>query len=232
VFDVESRQPSKTLIIAHVSPHIQDSAHSVSTLSYASPFKTAPPKPRGPAPYNPADPRTWDHDKTVEWLTARFTKAARTRQLSAYKLKEKEAAMKKKKLRPLDPDAPLRLAVDIGKLCPPGMTARNYGAMYSIEFVQRCLQAGNVGGDITPEVVKNVGGDVIAELTHAILVAKTKLRREIMKSRKGVAEDTYGTLFFLSLAGVSFISELNRHTLPTSRRLSVEHDSWNRYSQA
>ncbi len=61
VFDVESRQPSKTMIIAHVSPHLQDSTHSVSTLSYASPFNTSPPKPRGPAPYNPTDPRTWNH---------------------------------------------------------------------------------------------------------------------------------------------------------------------------
>ncbi|KAI0821454.1 P-loop containing nucleoside triphosphate hydrolase protein [Irpex lacteus] len=199
VFDVESRQPSKTLIIAHVSPHIQDSAHSVSTLSYASPFKTAPPKPRGPAPYNAADPRTWDHDKTVEWLTAQFTKAAKARRAHAHKLKEQEAAKKRKKLTPLDNNTPVTLAVDIEKLCPPGMTARNFGAMYSIEFVQRCLEARNInaGKEVTADVVKNIGGDVIAQLTYTILVAKTKSRREIMKSRKTVNVDkTYGTCIF------------------------------------
>ncbi|KAI0347911.1 P-loop containing nucleoside triphosphate hydrolase protein [Trametopsis cervina] len=173
VFDVEARTPSKTIIIAHVSPHIQDSVHSVNTLSYASPFKTAPPKPRGPAPYNPSDPRTWDHEQTVKWLTGQFTKAART-------------------LRPLDPNAPLKLAVDVDRLCPEGMTARNFGAMYSTEFVQRCLEAGNIGGDVTTSVVKNIGGDIIAELTYLILTAKTKLRKEIMKSRKVISEEVYG----------------------------------------
>ncbi|KAI0087142.1 P-loop containing nucleoside triphosphate hydrolase protein [Irpex rosettiformis] len=195
VFDVESRQPSKTLIIAHVSPHIQDSAHSVSTLSYASPFKTSPPKPRGPPPYNAADPRTWDHIRTTEWLTTQFTKAAKARRAHAYKLKAQDAAKKGKKLPSLDDDAPVELAVDVEKLCPPGMTARNFGGMYSIEFVQRCLEAKNpnAGKEVTTSVVKNIGGDVIAELTYAILVAKTKSRREIMKSRKVVnADETYG----------------------------------------
>ncbi|KAI0684847.1 P-loop containing nucleoside triphosphate hydrolase protein [Cytidiella melzeri] len=193
IFDVESRQPSKTIIIAHVSPHIQDSAHSVNILSYASPFKTSLPKPQGPAPYNPADPRTWNHDQTVEWLTKQFTKAARARQVQAYKLKEREAAKKSKKLPPFDASSPVTLAVDVGKLCPEGMTARNFGAIYFIDFVQRCLEAGKVGGDITPTVVKSISGDVIGELTHMILVAKTKLRRDIMKSRNTIAaKDTYG----------------------------------------
>lgn len=160
---------------------------------------TAPPKPRGPAPYNPADPRTWDHDKTVEWLTAQFTKAAKARRAHAYKLKEKDAAKKGKKVAPLDNNAPVVLAVDVEKLCPPGMTARNFGAMYSIEFVQRCLEARNInaGKEVTADVVKNIGGDVIAQLTYTILVAKTKSRREIMKSRKTVNVDkTYGACTF------------------------------------
>ena len=92
----------------------------------------------------------------------------------------------------------------VEKLCPPGMTARNFGGMYSIEFVQRCLEARNLnaGKEVTVEVVKNIGGDVIAELTYAILVAKTKSRREIMKSRKVVnVEETYGTCLQVHFMG-------------------------------
>ena len=79
IFDVESRQLSRAVVIAHVSPHIQDSVHSVSTLSYAAPFKTAPPKPRGPAPYDAADPRTWTHEHARAWFAENFLEHARER---------------------------------------------------------------------------------------------------------------------------------------------------------
>ena len=39
LFDPENIQPSRTLIVAHASPHIQDAGHSVSTLGYAEPFR-------------------------------------------------------------------------------------------------------------------------------------------------------------------------------------------------
>ncbi|KAI0343458.1 P-loop containing nucleoside triphosphate hydrolase protein [Trametopsis cervina] len=177
VFDVESRQPSKTIILAHVSPHIQDSVHSVSTLSYASPFKTSPPKPRGPAPYNAADPRTWNHEQTVNWLTEEFTQRARARHQNLHKD---------------DSDAAVTLAVDVTKLCPEGMTAKHLGAMYTTQFVQRCLECGNIGEDITPEVIKISSAEVMGSLSFLILRAKTKLRTNIMKSRKAVSLDTYG----------------------------------------
>ncbi|KAI0944083.1 hypothetical protein AcV7_002001 [Taiwanofungus camphoratus] len=179
IFDVESRQASKTLIIAHASPHIQDSMHSVNTLSYASPFKTSP-----PAPYDPADPRTWDHDHTMQWLTAEYTKRARRRQAAAYKVKEKEAERRGEKLRPLDPNAPVQLAVHVDGLCPGDMTAGYFGRMHTAEFVQRCLEVANLGEEVTTDVVRNVSVEVVGALYYLMLSAKTKTQNEIMKSRK------------------------------------------------
>jgi kinesin family protein 2/24 len=48
IFDIESRQPSKALIIAHVSPHIQDSVHSYVFLPYSP---SARQRLVGPTPY-------------------------------------------------------------------------------------------------------------------------------------------------------------------------------------
>jgi len=119
------------------------------------------PKPRGPAPYNAADPRTWDHEQTFKWLTGEFTKRARSRQLQSHKLKEEAAARLGKTVPPLDTTAPVKLAVDVDKLCPEGMTARHFGAMYVREFIQLALEVGNIGGEITPEVVKNTAAEVM-----------------------------------------------------------------------
>lgn len=195
IFDPESRQPTKTLIIAHVSPHIQDATHSVNTLSYASPFKTAPPKPRGPAPYNPDDPRTWDHARTKKWLTDEFTKRAKARNAPAQKLKEQDVARKgvKAGLKAADKETPVQLAVHVDQLCPEGMTARNYGAMYSTDFIQRCLEARNLDNeDARPDVVRNTAAEVIGTLTYMIVTAKTKGRKAIMKSRKTLTLEAYG----------------------------------------
>lgn len=166
--------------------------HSVNTLSYAAPFKTAPPKPRGPAPFDAADPRTWDHAQTVSWLTDEFTKRARTRIAAAHKVNAQRAARLGKKLKPLDPAAPVPLPVDVGALCPAGMTAKHYGAMYTTDFVQRCLEAARPDPEFTPHVVKGIAAEVVGQLYYLILSAKTRKRRNIMKSRKVVDLDTYG----------------------------------------
>ncbi|KAJ7248978.1 P-loop containing nucleoside triphosphate hydrolase protein [Mycena rebaudengoi] len=39
IFDRKTSRPTRTVVIAHVSPHIQDAEHSANTLGYASPFK-------------------------------------------------------------------------------------------------------------------------------------------------------------------------------------------------
>ncbi|KAJ7803795.1 P-loop containing nucleoside triphosphate hydrolase protein [Mycena olivaceomarginata] len=193
IFDIESRQPSKALIIAHVSPHIQDSVHSTNTLSYAAPFKTVPPKPRGPAPYDAEDPRTWDHAKTVEWLTAQFTKRAlKTRQVD-WNVKAKAAKLAGKTLKPLEAPAPgqLDLGVDILKICPEGYTAKNLGTLYTPQFVQRCLEARS-GEALTTDRLKNAAVDMIGNLFYLIITAKSRKRNEIMKSRKKIAVEAYG----------------------------------------
>ncbi|KAF8143350.1 P-loop containing nucleoside triphosphate hydrolase protein, partial [Mycena galopus ATCC 62051] len=194
IFDIESRQPSKAMIIAHVSPHIQDSVHSTNTLSYAAPFKTVPPKPRGPAPYDAEDPRTWDHAKTVEWLTAQFTKRAVKSRQAEYNVKVKAAKLAGKKLRPLEEPAPgqLDIGVDVLTICPPGSTAKNLGMLYTPQFVERCLEARR-GEALRVDALKSTSLDVIGTLFYLILTAKTKKRNEIMKSRKKlVVEDAYG----------------------------------------
>ncbi|EPQ55331.1 P-loop containing nucleoside triphosphate hydrolase protein [Gloeophyllum trabeum ATCC 11539] len=197
IFDIESRQQSKAIIIAHVSPHIQDSVHSVNTLSYASPFKTAPPKPRGPAPYDPQDPRTWNHEQTVSWLKEEFIKRAKQRKQSEWNMQAKKAAKEGKKLKPLDPNLPVNTIIDVDKLCPGEMTAMNYAKMYVAEFVERCLQAARKEGDPPlsqsyATVVKGISAEVAGQLYYLVLTAKTRKRTAIMKSRKTLeVKDTY-----------------------------------------
>lgn len=172
--------------------------HSINTLSYAAPFKTSPPKPRGPAPYDAADPRTWDHAQTHAWLTKQFDERAKARRQAAWNVKAKEAAIRGKKLRLLDPSdlEGLPLPVDVDKLCPPGLTAKNFGSMYTMEFVGKCLEAKPAGEDVyrfEGDFVKNSSVEVIGQLFYLILSAKTRTRNAIMKSRKKLTEaDTYG----------------------------------------
>ncbi|KAJ7141112.1 P-loop containing nucleoside triphosphate hydrolase protein [Mycena epipterygia] len=194
IFDIESRQPSKAMIIAHVSPHIQDTIHSTNTLSYAAPFKTVPPKPKGPAPYDAQDPRTWTHDKTVEWLTAQFTNRAMKSRQAEWNVKAKHAKLAGKTLPPLENPIPgqLDLGVDVSKICPAGSTAKNLGVLYTPQFVQRCLEARS-GEALTLDQVKSTSVDIIGKLFYLILTAKTRKRNEIMKSRKKlVIEAAYG----------------------------------------
>ncbi|KAF7305743.1 Kinesin-like protein [Mycena chlorophos] len=194
IFDIESRQPSKAMIIAHVSPHIQDTVHSTNTLSYAAPFLTIPPKPRGPVPYDAEDPRTWDHDKTIEWLTKYFTKLARKSQLAEWKVKARAAELAGRRLKPLPEDAPVDIGVDVLKICPPGSTAKNLGTLYTPQFVEACLAARTASDDkLTQDQLKMRAVDVIGNLFYLILTAKTRKRNEIMKSRKKlVTNDVYG----------------------------------------
>lgn len=205
IFDIESRQPSKTLIIAHVSPHIQDTVHSVNTLSYASPFKTAPPKPRGPAPYDAADPRTWNHEQTVAWLTQEFAKRQRARIAHAQKVRvEKAAKAGTKAPLPYDPAAPVAPVVDVSRLCPPGMTARHFGQLYTTEFVQRVLACARVDREFTAGVVKNMAAEVGGALYYLILSAKTRTRRAVMQSRKVVdLAAVYGDTPYATVPGTS-----------------------------
>ena len=89
-------------------------------------------------------------------------------------------------------EEPLQLAVDVDRLCPPGMTAKHYGALYTTEFVQLCLDAANPAREVTRDVVRSHAAEVVGGLFYLILTAKTRGRREVMKRRKGVALEAYG----------------------------------------
>ncbi|KAK0448636.1 P-loop containing nucleoside triphosphate hydrolase protein [Armillaria borealis] len=184
IFDVKSRQPSKAVIIAHVSPHIQDSIHSTNTLSYATPFRTVPAKPRGPLAYDSEDPRTWDQAQTHAWLTNEFAKHA-----AAEKIQGEEADFAANALASLDEC--LDLGLDIDKACPEGYTARNLRALYTTEFVERCLAARTEGTE-DMGILKNRAAEVIGQLFYLIMSAKTRTRTQIMKTRKKVKMQAYG----------------------------------------
>jgi kinesin family member 2/24 len=208
IFDIETRQLSKTIVIAHVSPHIQDSVHSTSTLGYAAPFKTTPPKRRGPAPYDAADPRTWDHAQTVEWFTQEF-------------------AAKAQEQKPATRDD----VVDVGVLCPGEMTARHFGKMTTPEFVARCLGAvkpdfavadtTSGGGDDlwTTNELKELAATVVGSLFYLLLSAKTKKRNEVMRMRKGVGDidEAYGKSSVLPISG--HIEKARMHRCGAQRRI-------------
>ncbi|CEL52682.1 Diatom spindle kinesin 1 OS=Cylindrotheca fusiformis GN=DSK1 PE=2 SV=1 [Rhizoctonia solani AG-1 IB] len=64
VFDVEATRHCKTVVIAHVSPHLADASHSSNTLTYVSPFRVAMASQAtdselSPATWSNADFRTW-----------------------------------------------------------------------------------------------------------------------------------------------------------------------------
>lgn len=153
-----------------MSPHIQDSVHSVSTLGYAAPFKTAPPKPRGPAPYDASDPRTWTHDQTRAWFAAEFAAYARER-------------------KGADADVPL----DLARLLPAGMLATHLGRVPTTEFVNRVLEARTAAAGWTADEIKEMGATVVGSLWYLLLTAKTRKRNAVMKSRNALKEATaYG----------------------------------------
>ena len=85
-----------------------------------------------------------------------------------------------------DPAAPVAPVVDVAQLCPPGMTARHFGQLYTTEFVQRVLAAARVDREFTASVVKNMAAEVGGTLYYLILSAKTRKRRAVMQSRKVV----------------------------------------------
>ncbi|EED82646.1 predicted protein [Postia placenta Mad-698-R] len=190
ISDPEARRTPRTLVIAHVSPHIQDATRSFNTLAYAAPFRIAPPRPRGSAPYDAADPRTWDTAHTRAWLTDEFTQRTRTRTVANYKVRAKTAARRGQTLPPPGLGPAAKPAVDIARLCPESMTATHFARMYTVEFVQRCLEAASDSPEATPDILRNAAEDVMGTLTYLLLAAKTRTRNSIMKSRKKLALDS------------------------------------------
>ncbi|KAG8732925.1 hypothetical protein FRC11_010064 [Ceratobasidium sp. 423] len=65
VFDVEATRHCKTVVIAHVSPHLADSSHSNNTLTYVSPFRVTTVS----QPTNSEEsPATWSNEDFRAWV--------------------------------------------------------------------------------------------------------------------------------------------------------------------
>jgi kinesin family member 2/24 len=157
-------------------------------------------KPRGPVPYDAKDPRTWDHEATRNWLLAKFTKLAEASREAERRVQAKRPQVRKK-TEGARSDVLPDILVDIDKLCPPGLTGRNLGALYTREFVERCLDSrppdpsGKAHSKLTTDTLKTRAVTVIGELFYLTLTAKTMKRNAIMKSRKTLDLDrVYGTI--------------------------------------
>ncbi|CAE6504287.1 unnamed protein product [Rhizoctonia solani] len=72
VFDVEATRHSKTVIIAHVSPHLADASHSNNTLTYVSPFRVTTTSQS--AASSEASPAAWSNEGFCEWVAKTSSK--------------------------------------------------------------------------------------------------------------------------------------------------------------
>jgi kinesin family protein 2/24 len=151
----------------------------------------------GPAPYDAEDPRTWDHDATIAWLTAQFTE--RTQEFRWIAAASKASAQEE-----------IDLGVDINKICPAGSTAKNLGMLYTPQFVERCLEART--GALKPDELKLVATETIGCLFYLILVGKHKKRNEIMHTRKEVVGNSYGMGFIGRLVNNISLVVRRRHS--------------------
>lgn len=166
-----------------MSPHLHDSAHSVSTLSYASPFKVSIPKRKGPKPYDPKDPRTWDTERTVSWLYGEFLALARKR------AGVEEA---KAEVDPVEPE--IVVSIDPTALCPSPKGGKHLSRLYCGEWVTACLEA---------SVVKPLDKDKQIVVTKDALevycsfgllwsLARTRTRKAVLTNRNILSDEDLG----------------------------------------
>ncbi|KAF8706777.1 TRAFAC class myosin-kinesin ATPase superfamily Kinesin family, partial [Rhizoctonia solani] len=72
VFDVEATRHSRTVIIAHVSPHLSDASHSSNTLIYIAPFRVTVTSQS--AASSTTSPATWSNEAFRTWVTKTSSK--------------------------------------------------------------------------------------------------------------------------------------------------------------
>ncbi|KAH7105093.1 P-loop containing nucleoside triphosphate hydrolase protein [Auriculariales sp. MPI-PUGE-AT-0066] len=170
MFDLDSRQHTKTIVIAHVSPHIQDAAHSANTLSYAAPFRSVAPKYTGPAPVNTEDPRTWDHDHSIDYLK---------RGLRHELLKLLPAS-----------SVPKQLPIDLEKFLPAPSGGLQLCRVYGPEWVAGILTATEWEGTKRQRLEKAAYA-VYVSFTERLRVARTQGKADVFKR---TAPDHYSAL--------------------------------------
>ncbi|KAG8774975.1 hypothetical protein FRC12_001719 [Ceratobasidium sp. 428] len=71
VFDVEATRNCKTVVIAHVSPHLADASHSNNTLTYVSPFRVTMTSQTNDSVQSPSH---WTNDEFRDWVGKTSTK--------------------------------------------------------------------------------------------------------------------------------------------------------------
>ncbi|KAF8580953.1 P-loop containing nucleoside triphosphate hydrolase protein [Ramaria rubella] len=199
IFDMEETRITKTLVIAHVSPHIQDVSHSVNTLSYAAPFRILPPR-RPPASYDSEDPRTWDHDTTIKWLGGAFRKQQQARREAEWELQRTQAQARKQRLLSFSPLPQNRdCLVDLIKFCPRPHGGTYLARMYGAEWVQMCLQNRNpallngYNEEVLVEAIKADSLNVYLSLNQMLVYARTRTRKAVMNSRRATERSSEGT---------------------------------------
>ncbi|TFK33530.1 P-loop containing nucleoside triphosphate hydrolase protein [Crucibulum laeve] len=190
IFDMEETRPSKTLVIAHVSPHIQDVSHSVNTLTYAAPFRILPPR-RAPAPYDAEDPRTWGNKSTITWLRDAFKEQKKLRRENEWRRQDADARLQGKCLHPLMPFQNTQdCIIDLESFCPDPQGGTFLARMYGAEWVQKCLKHRNsalgVDEDALVFAIQQDGLSVYLDFAQLLVIARTKSRNAVMKNRRVV----------------------------------------------
>ncbi|KAF9001972.1 P-loop containing nucleoside triphosphate hydrolase protein [Cyathus striatus] len=191
IFDLEETRKSKTLVIAHISPHVQDISHSANTLSYAAPFKVVLPK-RSPSAFDAHDPRTWDHAESIKWLQDAFLEERQARRIEEWRHQEEQANLRKQRLRPLtsgDNDAPL--LVKLEAFCPEPYGGRFLANMHGAQWVENCLKHLNTSADLRDDdiipTVKEDSLNVYWAFHRILISARTRTRNAIMNTRRAVS---------------------------------------------
>ncbi|KAF8523516.1 P-loop containing nucleoside triphosphate hydrolase protein [Hysterangium stoloniferum] len=164
LFDMEETRATKAVVIAHVSPHIQDVSHSVNTLSYAAPFRILPAR-RPPAKFNTGDPRTWDHEATMKWLHTTFAKQQQIHRQSL---------------------------IEYEKLCPSPHGGIYLARLYGGDWVQLCLQNRKFKSLEKREeeglvaAIKEDSLNLYLTFSQMLLYARTKTRKAVMNNRNPI----------------------------------------------
>src|SRR5262249_25277833 len=68
-FELSGTRLCRTVVLAHVAPTVEDTAHSVNTLNYAAPLKVSVPTCQAIDHDNPA---TWSHERMKEWVRSKI----------------------------------------------------------------------------------------------------------------------------------------------------------------
>ncbi|KAF8318970.1 P-loop containing nucleoside triphosphate hydrolase protein [Clavulina sp. PMI_390] len=202
IFDLENSQLSKTIVIAHVSPHIQDSAHTVSTLSYAAPFKVAIPPPKKALKYDKTDPRTWNNEQLVAWLSVEFEKKMRFRMQPVKRVAGVGSSSAKPKTAPAPaaaaastskPKGPL-MAVDPAKMFPAPTTGKQATRLYCGEWVALCLASTTLPTPLSPlnqRLVNDHALDVYSSFGYLWATARTRTKKAVLSHRNQDEDETY-----------------------------------------